>query len=200
MTSLPYKGRARVGFRETPFSPPPHRGRKRNIMNNKARLTMYILTSGLFLLLDQLLKYLARTNPDYTYYLWRPWLGWEYFGNTGIAFSLPIPNWLIIIITPLIFLGLFLWFVSLRGSAHWRSRSNPKEVGDCFATLRSARNDRLTLAICLITAGALSNYLDRILFGVTIDYLRFFTGIINLADVMIVGGVTLLLFNNKRNF
>jgi len=26
--SLPYKGRVRVGFRETPSSPPPHRGRK----------------------------------------------------------------------------------------------------------------------------------------------------------------------------
>lgn len=159
---------------------------------------MYILTSGLFLLLDQILKYFARLNPDYTYYLWRPWLGWEYFGNTGVAFSLPIPNWLIIIFTPFILLGLIFWFMSLRGSAHWRSRSNPKEVGDCFATLRSARNDRLTLAIFLILAGALSNYFDRILFGVTIDYLRILTSIINLADVMIVGGVILLLMKNEN--
>ncbi|MEK7679603.1 MAG: signal peptidase II, partial [Deltaproteobacteria bacterium] len=81
----------------------------RSIMKN-TRLIIYILISGFFLLFDQLLKYFARTNPDFNYYLWQPWLGWEYYANTGIAFSLPFPNWLIIILTPIIILGLFIWF------------------------------------------------------------------------------------------
>lgn len=143
-------------------------------MNNKARLTMYILTSGLFLLLDQLLKYFARLNPDYTYYLWPPWLGWEYFGNTGIAFSLPIPNWLVVFSTPFILLGLILFlYKKPLVTSYW-------------------------LPVTLIFAGAISNYFDRILFGVTIDYLRILTSIINLADVMIVGGAMLLIVKSYK--
>jgi len=149
-------------------------------MNNKARLTMYILTSGLFLLLDQLLKYFARLNPDYTYYLWKPWLGWEYFANTGIAFSLPIPNWLVVFSTPFILLALILWLI----------KTYKKSFANCY----------LLSAICLIIAGALSNYLDRVMFGVTIDYLRILTSIINLADVMIVLGVLLLIIKNKNKY
>lgn len=143
------------------------------------RLIISILISGFFLLVDQLLKYFARANPEYTYYLWKNWLGWEYYANPGIAFSLPVPNWLIVIITPLILLGLIMWFTK---------------------TYKQKSISYKLLAISLIVVGAVSNYIDRILFGVTIDYLRILTGVINLADVMIAGGVVLLLLkNNKRN-
>ena len=39
-----------------------------------------------------------------------------------------------------------------------------------------------------VLAGALSNLIDRIVYGHTVDYVLIFTGVINLADVMIVGG------------
>ena len=149
-------------------------------MNFKTRLLIYTLISGFLLFVDQLLKYFARLNPETTYYLWRPWLGWEYFANTGIAFSLPVPNWLVIIFTPFILLGLILWFTKIL----------KKQNANCY----------LLSAIFLILAGALSNYIDRVIFGVTIDYLRVLTGVINLADLMILGGVLLLLFNNKKNY
>lgn len=143
-------------------------------MKVNSRLTIYLLTSGFFLLIDQVLKYLARTNSDFSFYIWKTWFGWEYLGNTGIAFSMPVPNWLVVIFTPIILLGLFIWFFKF----YKRQKVN------CY----------LLSAICLIVVGAVSNYIDRVLFGVTIDYLRILTGVINLADVMIVVGVGLLLF------
>jgi len=54
------------------------------------------------------------------------------------------------------------------------------------------------ISLGLILFGALSNYIDRVLFGATIDYIRLFTAVINLADVMIVGGVGLLLVKSYK--
>ena len=62
-------------------------------------------------------------------------------------------------------------------------------------TEHEARNTCL-LSLILIISGALSNFIDRILFGATIDYIRIFTGVINLADVMIVVG--LFTFCNQK--
>jgi len=45
------------------------------------------------------------------------------------------------------------------------------------------------------TNGALSNLIDRVLFSITIDYLRIFTSVINIADIMIVAGVVLLVLS-----
>ncbi len=146
-------------------------------MKIKGRLIIYTLISGLFLLFDQVLKYFARLNPDYTYYLWKPWLGWEYFPNPGIAFSLPVPNWLVIIFTPLVLLGLIFWYIKY---------------------LSKKSSIIYHLSFIFILTGAISNYIDRVIWGVTIDYLRIFTGIINLADVMIVAGVLLLIIQNSK--
>jgi len=99
-------------------------------------------------------------------------LGWEYWGNSGIAFSIPFPNWLIIILTPIILFGLF-YFVT-----------------------RKKRQIIFYLGIFLIFAGAISNFIDRVLFGFTIDYICIFTGVINLADVMIVVGAGIVLLDN----
>lgn len=148
-------------------------------MKNKNHLLIYIIASGFLFVVDQLLKYLARGNQDFTYYLWRPWLGWEYFANAGIAFSLPFPNWLIIILTPFIILGLIIWYIK---------------------TYKLQVTSYRALAISLIIFGALSNFIDRIFFGATIDYLRILTGVINLADVMIAGGVLLIFIYSKRGY
>lgn len=142
-------------------------------MKNKIRLAIYISLSGFFLLLDQLFKYFARANADFSYYLWKPWLGWEYYANSGIAFSIPCPNWLIILFTPLIILGLIILL------------------------FKSPKPASYHLSFIFIISGALSNYLDRILFSATIDYWRFFTGVINLADAMIAGGVVMLIIKQK---
>ncbi|MFB6225863.1 MAG: signal peptidase II [Candidatus Paceibacteria bacterium] len=139
-----------------------------------SREAHYFLGAGAVLLaFDQLLKFFARSNSDFNYYLYRPWLGWEYFENTGIAFGLSVPTWLLIILTPVIlilFLHLFLT--------------------ENFV-------DKLAILVFLIP-GALSNFIDRVLFGVTIDYIRIFTSLLNLADFFIVLGISLLIFRNFK--
>lgn len=130
---------------------------------------------GFFLCVDQIFKYFARVNPNFAYYIWKPWLGWELFLNKGIVFSLPFPNWLIILITPILLLLLFVWVKEKK------------------------RNKLFYFGVALIIFGAVSNFVDRVLWGATIDYLRVLTGVINLADVMIVVGAGLIVLKNKNN-
>ena len=146
-------------------------------MSSREKDRLLILSGGLFLILtDQTLKYLARTNQA-AGLTWKNIIGWKFFANSGIAFNIPFPAIVLNILTPLI---IFYLIVLL---------------------LKSDKNKFRFLALTLIISGALSNYLDRILFGVTIDYLRFFTSIINLADIIILIGVVILLsksYNLKR--
>jgi len=66
-----------------------------------------------------------------------------------------------------------------------------------FWLYRSLRQQKIieAIAITALILGALSNFYDRILYGVVIDYfdLRYFT-IFNVADVLIVGGAGLFLW------
>lgn len=142
-------------------------------MNKLIRPTMIMLVGGFLFLVDQVLKYFARVNPDFAYYIWKPWLGWELFLNKGIAFSLPFPNWLIILLTPALLLLLIAWV-----------KEKP-------------RHNLFYFGVCLIVVGAASNFVDRVLWGATVDYLRVLTGVINLADAGIVVGASLLLIKEK---
>jgi len=144
-------------------------------MKIKSRLTIYGLIGGFFLLLDQVLKYLARDNQDFVYYLGTRFLGWEYYPNTGIAFSLPFPNWLLVVVTPILITLLVFWVLQ------------KKKI--LLTTY---------IGLFLIIAGALSNFIDRLFFAVTVDYLRVFTGVINLADILIVVGVGLLILGECK--
>ncbi|MBT4120877.1 MAG: signal peptidase II [Candidatus Magasanikbacteria bacterium] len=144
-------------------------------MKNKIRLTIYIFVSGFFLFLDQVLKYFARSNSEFSFYVWKNWLGWEYFENAGIAFSIPFPGWLVVLLTPIVLLLVFVWIGKMKNKNHW-----------------------VYLATFLIFSGAISNFIDRILFGFTIDYLRLFTGVINIADVVIVVGAGILVLGELR--
>lgn len=146
-------------------------------MKNKIHLAIYIVISGFFLFTDQLFKYFAKANPNFSLYVWKSWIGWEYFANTGVAFSLPVPNWLVVIVTPMILGGLVYWFIK---------------------SYYHIPHAKYHISLALVIAGAISNYIDRLFFGATIDYLRIFTGVINLADVMIVGGVGILVFASRE--
>jgi len=128
-------------------------------------------------LLDQVLKNFARKNSEFSYYLFKPWIGWEYFENSGIAFGISVPTWFLIIVTPIIII-LFL---------HFFLEENP--------TTRIA-------ILTLLIPGAISNFIDRVLFGVTIDYLRVFTSLFNLSDILIVGSIFILItyhFKKENN-
>lgn len=142
-------------------------------MKKKVHVIISII-SGLFLILDQWLKFFASSNPYFTKYLIDPWLGWSYFKNPGIAFGIPVPQVVIIPITLIILISAF-WYL-----------------------LHKEKNTLSTLYIILIIFGAISNLIDRILFSATIDYLRIITSVINLADVMIIVGAFLLLLEEIK--
>jgi len=129
---------------------------------------------GFFFCLDQYFKYLAHTFPSIRAYLLDPWLGWEYLANPGIAFSVPFPNALLIIGTPLILIGLLAYM----------GQKKDRTLSHIYGTL-------------LIFFGAISNLIDRIVYGITIDYIRILTTVMNLADIMIIIGTFLLLFGGS---
>ncbi|HAT04032.1 MAG TPA: hypothetical protein DCS29_04665 [Candidatus Magasanikbacteria bacterium] len=144
-------------------------------MKYKAHIILSVTISGFFLLLDQILKFIARTNPHSTYYIWKPWIGWEYFENKGIAFSIPLPQPVIILLTPIIILFIMYW---------WSKKKYKAAIH--------------YLATTLIIAGALSNFIDRILFSITIDYLRIATSVINIGDILIVIGAIMFILGERK--
>ncbi len=135
-----------------------------------------LLISFLLLIIDQSLKFFAHTNQSFSYYLIKPYLGWEYLANPGIAFSLPIPNTLVILITPIIIVTLIFFLKN-------KYRKN---------------NIVFSLGLTLIISGAVSNFIDRVLFEITIDYIRIYTSVINLADLLIITGTILLILSEKK--
>lgn len=140
-------------------------------MNNKARATIFI-SAGLFLFfIDRLLKSVALYYFS-EQYLINKYFGWQPFLNSGVAFGLPSPYWFTIFLTiPVITIFLFLII------ARWRQQ----------------KFDYIFNGLISIFLGALSNLLDRLYFHHTIDYILILTGVINLADIMIVGGFIIYL-------
>ncbi len=141
----------------------------------KARLAIGV--SGLFLFIDRLLKWLAVSSWAIPRLL-NPYLGWQPFFNNGIAFSLPIPRLITLLFTlPIICLI-------------------------CFGLYREFKkanaNALLIFSLTLIFTGALSNFIDRMFCGHVIDYLLLGTAVINISDIIIVGGLILYLLNFKN--
>jgi signal peptidase II len=88
------------------------------------------------------------------------------FINKGAVFSLPAPSWL--------FWPLALLAAAALAWAWWRLRQ-PEPYA--------------AASIAFVLIGGLSNVIDRLMVGGTIDYLIFFDrSAVNLADGMILGG------------
>jgi lipoprotein signal peptidase len=136
------------------------------------RRLLFLLAGGLFVLLDLILKQMALvvwTSPVFIF----GQVGWAPILNPGIAFSIPMPN-LVIIIFTLLILGFF-----------------------CY--LLTATKDKVAqLGLVLAIFGALSNLIDRIFYQSTIDYLQVYISVFNLADVLIVTGIGLYLLRLKK--
>ncbi len=137
-----------------------------------------VLTRGFgvaitFFFIDILTKLFVVVNsPD----LGNRWFRFKLIYNEGIAFSLPVPNWLYLPVA----LAIFSLFV--------------------IALVRAIQRDSKAAPwLLFVVLGALSNLIDRIIHAATVDYLLFFSrSAINLADVMIVIGVLLFLQSQKE--
>lgn len=137
--------------------------------------TIFGISAALLLaVLDRLLKTLVE-QP----YFNSAHIGWRYFAferfhNMGIAFSLPIPLWLVLPLTGVFLIALVIW-----------TRKNPTAW--------------TYVALAALFLGAASNGFDRIAYGFTIDYLRIINGIINIADILVLAGISMLLLaKNKK--
>ena len=97
--------------------------------------------------------------------------------NTNIAFSLFLPQALVIIIVIFVLIVLsYVWWQSLIKNNLWEFTASS-----------------------LIILGALSNLIDRLIFGYVIDYIDlFFWPVFNLADVMIVGGIMIYILSEFK--
>lgn len=88
-----------------------------------------------------------------------------YFANPGIAFSIPLPQSVTLIITGLLMIG----FVAL--------------------LIKSKRPDIKIALVCALL-GAFSNFIDRLITGFTTDYFILFSrSAINIADILIIAGI-----------
>lgn len=137
------------------------------------RRLFLFLTGGFFILLDLFLKQMALfvwTSPLFIF----DKIGWSPTLNPGIAFSIPLPNILIIIFTLLT-----LCF---------------------FSYLIANTKDKIAhLGLTLTIFGAISNLLDRLFYQNTVDYLQVYISVFNIADVLIVSGVAIYLLSLKKS-
>lgn len=94
------------------------------------------------------------------------------FRNYQFAFSLPVP-WPAMYAIYAAVLGLVVFYLIKK----WVFIGRLQKIGWCF-----------------IFAGAVSNIGERILLGYVRDFIPLFGGILNLADLLILGGIALLLY------
>lgn len=146
-------------------------------MTSKKVRWIIIITSGLFLLTDQILKWQALNNWS-TPKLIFPNFGWQLFLNKGVAFSLPLLSSLTVLITlPIIGLLAYLLINEL--------------------LKKDSSNIKLLAAWSMALAGSISNLLDRIFYHQVVDYFIIGTAVINIGDILIVGGLVIYLISIK---
>jgi signal peptidase II len=133
----------------------------------------------LLLACDQLTKWLAAIYLQNSMEIIPGFLSLSYAENPGIAFSLPIPNMVMIFITPLLLASL-VWII---------------------AKSFNLRQKTTRIALCLVLAGGIGNLLNRITLGAVIDFINFsFWPSFNLADTYLTIGVFLfIVFYGRMN-
>lgn len=135
------------------------------------------IIAGTLTVIDVAIKYFALTQPSF----WKEGCLNSIFclglhQNQGIAFSIPVPMWLTIVISAIIIAILAVIFAN-----HWK------------------RSSKILPAIIFIMFGALDNFFDRVINNSTTDYFIFFSlSAINIADILIVSGVLLILWYSKE--
>lgn len=98
-------------------------------------------------------------------------VGIEPLHNTRLFIWIPVPSWLLLVLTSVVFFAATALLVLTRGR-------------------RSAVQ---TVALSWILWGGASNLIDRIRFDATIDYLRIGGIVANIADFLIIAGILMLL-------
>ena len=141
-------------------------------MKHKNKIRFLIFSNLSLIILDRLSKWFALNHPNF--YLGNL-IELKLFKNPNLYFISFNSNLLYFLIGTALLLFLFLFF-----------KSGQKK--DFF----------LTTGFSLIILGGLSNFFDRIFFGYVIDWIKIFIlpiSIFNIADLMIIGGIIILVVN-----
>lgn len=139
---------------------------------------IFYLTITIWIIIDLLSKYFAQNKLDETINLIWNFIYLKYSENTWIAFSIPI-TWLFLkIITIVIIIAIFYYYLKHESIK---------------------KNKLIDLSFWLILAGALANAYERIFNSYVIDFIwvQYFA-IFNLADAFISIWVILYLLVNYR--
>jgi signal peptidase II len=150
----------------------------------KTRLQNIAIACGIaiFFIADRGLKTFAQhLGPESYLKIIKNIFLFRFTPNPYISFSIPFSGILLNIIIILIILGLILYTFYLISN----KKSSNLAPGDRKITV---------IFLTIIIIGAISNILDRLLFGYVIDYLelKHFT-VFNLADIMISAGTLSLI-------
>jgi len=137
-----------------------------------------------FLALDQIAKYLVRSYITAPIKLIGSLLQLDLEFNTGIALSLPLPINLTIGLSFVLIAVVIVLSFSYLPLTDWRNR----------------------IGLQLFIGGAVSNFLDRLLFGQVTDYIKVkYFSVFNLGDAFILIGIALIIifsspyFNHSTN-
>lgn len=136
-----------------------------------------LLISSVLVLIDQVIKYFALNYFKEPFVIIKNFFEFTYKENSGIAFSIPAPNLLIIILN-IIIIGLVI--------ALSKSELNLKKVST-------------QISVAMLIAGAFSNLIDRTVHGFVIDFISIWVyPIFNVADIFITIAVLwILVFYGK---
>lgn len=132
----------------------------------------------IFAITDGALKFftIAYFSDGHSVHLF-PFIDFILHKNPGITGDILVPMWIVVPIT----IGVLFHLINR-------------------ALLLYREKPVATLSMIAIIAGATNNLVDRLINGFTTDYLMFFnTSIINISDVLIVGGVLIILMYNETN-
>ncbi|MFH1667884.1 MAG: signal peptidase II [Candidatus Komeilibacteria bacterium] len=141
---------------------------------NKKYLSLLILLC--LFIIERIAKFLALKYAFQGYFCCQNWLGIKLLYNPGIAFGLPIPTLISLIISSLI---IILLIIAIIKNFH--------------------KKPFLTLPLGLIVIGASSNLIDRIKYQQIIDFLHLGPWpVFNLADSFIVLGALLLIWHQLK--
>lgn len=130
-----------------------------------------LIISIFILVLDLLFKYLYIFNLPHNFYkeIIPGFLSFFVEHNQFIAFSIPIPQTIILIAIPIIILGLIVYLI------------------------RNFNSYFHQWGILILIVGALSNWVDRVYLGYVLDFIKIpYWPVFNFADVLVVVGVCLV--------
>lgn len=146
----------------------------------KIKIKVLIFFVAGLLIADRLTKWLVLKYPDFYS---SQFFDLRLFKNTKL-YSISLNPYLLYFLIG----GVLLIFIILFFNPHYLKKGVRARTKERF----------LKFGLALIILGGLSNFFDRIYFGYVIDYFRIFIlpiSIFNIADLMIIAGVILIIFN-----